>query len=302
MSMAVPEEDLQKQQRACKIAREVREEMRRTVTEGMPIIDVCEKTEALIREKGGKPAFPCNVSVNDVAAHYTSPPNDSQTIPERAIVKVDLGVHVDGFIADTATTVCFHPEYVDMVNTAEEALEKAVEILRPGLSIARFGSAIQKVIKTRGFKPISNLTGHLIRRYIIHAGKSLPNVFNLSTSRIKEGEVYGVEPFVTVINAAGRVEELRETYIFRYSKHKSLKDPHAKQILKYIKQNFLTLPFTERWLTKFASSSRYKSAFSELLSSKALIGYPVFVEASRNLVAQAEYTIMIVKDGCVVLT
>jgi len=268
----------------------------------MPIIDICEKAEALTREKGGKPAFPCNVSVNEIAAHYTSPPNDKQTIPEKSIVKVDLGVHIDGYIADTAASVCFDPEYVDMVNTAEEALEKAVEILRPGLSITRFGSTIQKTIKTRGFKPVSNLTGHLIRRYIIHAGKSLPNVFNLSTSRIKEGEVYGVEPFVTVANAAGRVENLREAYIFRYSKHKSLKEPYAKQILKYIENNFKTLPFTERWLSKFASSSRYKSAFSELLSSKAVISYPVFVEASRNLVAQAEYTIMIVKDGCVVLT
>ena len=300
--MAVPEEDLKKYQRAGKIAKEVREEIKRTVIEGMPIIDICEKVEGLTREKGGKPAFPCNVSVNEVAAHYTSPPNDKQTIPEKSIVKVDIGVHVDGYIADTATSVCFDPEYADMVNTAEEALEQAVEILRPGLSITSFGSAIQKTIKTRGFKPVSNLTGHLIRRYIIHAGKSLPNVFNLSTSRIKEGEIYGVEPFVTVANAAGRVDNLKEAYIFHYSKNKSLKNPYAKQILSYIKKNFLTLPFTERWLSEFASSSSYKSAFSELLSSKAVIGYPVFVEASRKLVAQAEYTILIEKDGCAVLT
>ena len=300
--MAVPEEDLQKYQRAGKIAREVREEIKRTVREGMPIIDICEKVEGLTREKGGKPAFPCNVSVNEVAAHYTSPPNDKQTIPEKSIVKVDIGVHVDGYIADTATSVCFDPEYADMVNTAEEALEQAVEILRPGLSITSFGSAIQKTIKTRGFKPVSNLTGHLIRRYIIHAGKSLPNVFNLSTSRIKEGEIYGVEPFVTVANAAGRVDNLKEAYIFHYSKNKSLKNLYAKQILSYIKKNFLTLPFTERWLSEFASSNSYKSAFSELLSSKAVIGYPVFVEASRKLVAQAEYTVLVEKDGCAVLT
>jgi methionyl aminopeptidase len=300
--MAVPEEELQKQQHACKIAREIRGEMRRTVKEGMPIIDICEKVEGMTREKGGKPAFPCNVSVNEVAAHYTSPPNDEQTIPEKALVKVDIGVHVDGYIADTATTVCFDPEYVDMVNTAEEALEKAVEILRPGLSMSRFGSTIQKTIKTRGFKPISNLTGHLIRRYIIHAGKSLPNAFNLSTSRVKEGEVYGVEPFVTVANAAGRVDNSPEAHIFRYQKHKSLKNPYAKKILKHIKTNFTTLPFTERWLSKFAASNQYKNAFAELLSSKSVISYPVFVEASRKPVAQAEYTIMIVKDGCVVLT
>jgi len=302
MTMSVPEEDLQKYQCAGKIAREVREEIQRTVREGMPIIDICEKVEGMTREKGGKPAFPCNVSINEIAAHYTSPPNDTKTIPERSIVKVDIGVHVDGYIADTATSICFDPEYDGMVETAQTALEHAVEILRPRLSITRFGSEIQKIIKTKGFKPVSNLTGHLIRRYIIHAGKSLPNVFNLSTSRIKEGEIYGVEPFVTVANATGRVENLKEAYIFRYSKNKSLKNPYAKQILSYIKKNFLTLPFTERWLKDFANSSNYRNAFSELLSTKAVIGYPVFIEASRKLVAQAEYTIMIENDGCTVLT
>jgi methionyl aminopeptidase len=302
MYMSVPEEDLHKYQHAGKIAKEVREEIRKIVKEGMPIIDICEKVEGLTREKGGKPAFPCNVSINEIAAHYTSPPDDKQTIPEKSIVKVDIGVHVDGYIADTATTVCFNSEFEDMVNTAKEALEKAVELLQPGLSITRFGSEIQKTIKTRGYKPISNLTGHLIKRYIIHAGKSLPNVFNLSTSRIKEGEIYGVEPFVTVTDAIGRVENLREKTIFRFQKNKSIKSKYAKQILSYIKKNFLTLPFTERWLNKFASSSNYKSAFSELLSSKAVMGYPIFIEASRKPVAQAEYSILIEKDGCTVLT
>ena len=300
--MGIPEEDLQKYQLAGKIAREVREEITRIVREGMPIINICEKVEELTREKGGNPAFPCNVSINEIAAHYTSPLNDNQTIPEKALVKVDIGVHVDGYIADTATSICFDPEYDGMVYTAQEALEKAVELLRPGLSISRFGSTIQKTIKTRGYKPISNLTGHLIKRYIIHAGKSLPNAFNLSTSRIKESEIYGVEPFVTCVNATGRVENLKESYIFRYLKNKPLKNSYAKQILGHIRKNFQTLPFTERWLQKFATVNGYKNAFAEILLSKAVTSYPVFVEASRNLVAQAEYTVMVVKDGCIVLT
>ena len=300
--MAVPEEDLLKYQRAGKIAKEVREEIRKTVREGIPIIDVCEKVEGLTREKGGIPAFPCNVSINEVVAHYTSPLNDKKMIPEKSIVKVDIGVHIDGCIADTATTVCFDPEYDSMIKTAEEALEKAVNMLRPGLAITKFGSEIEKTIKTRGYKPIANLTGHLIKKYIIHAGKSLPNVFNLSTSRINEGEIYGVEPFVTVTDANGRVADLKEMTIFRFQKNKSLKSPYAKEILSYIKKNFLTLPFTERWLKKFASSNNYKSAYAELLQSKSIMGYPVFVETSRKPVAQAEYTILIEKDGCTVLT
>ena len=300
--MSVPQEELEKYRQAGKIAREVRTEIKKTVKEGMPIIDICEKVEGLSRQKGGKIAFPCNVSVNEIAAHYTSPPNDTEVIPEKALVKVDIGVHVDGYIADTATTVCFDPEYQSMVDTASEALQKAVEIIRPGLSISRFGSEIQKVIKTRGFKPVSNLTGHLIRRYVIHAGKSLPNVFNISPSRIKEGEIYGVEPFVTLSNADGRVDNMREAYIFRYQKNKSLKSAYAKQMLSYIKKNFTTLPFTERWLSDFQQSPDYKNAFSEILKSKAVIRYPVFVESSGKIVAQEEYTIMAVKDGSEVLT
>lgn len=300
--MTVPEEVFQKYRRSGKIAAEVREEVKRTLREGMPIIDVCEKVELTIRRKGGKPAFPCNVSVNEVAAHYTSPPGDKRTIPENSLVKVDIGVHVDGYIADTAVTVCFNPEYENLVRAAEDALEKAVEILRPGLRISRFGSTIQKTIKTRGFKPVSNLTGHKIGRYLIHAGKSLPNVSHFSTARVSEGEVYGVEPFTTLPKAAGKVKSGSEAHIFRLSKHKSLKNPYAKQLLNYIRKDFRTLPFTERWLRECVPHDRYKNAFSELLSSKSLTAYPVFIEASGKPVAQAEHTILVVRDGCNVLT
>jgi len=300
--MIIHKEAFQKYQQAGRIAAEVREDVRRTVREGMRIIDVCEKAESLIRGKGGKPAFPCNVSINEVAAHYTSPPEDRQRVPENSIVKIDIGVHVDGYIADTAVTVCFSPEYESLVQAAEEALKKAIEILRSELPMSRFGSTIEKTIKTRGFKPLSNLTGHKIERYLLHAGKSLPNVFHISTNRVNAGEVYGVEPFVTVANAAGKVESGFDAYIFRFLKHKSLRDPYAKQLLSYIEQNFQSLPFTERWLQGQVPHNRYKPAFSELLSSKSLMSYPVFIEASRKPVAQAEHTVLIVKDGCTVLT
>jgi methionyl aminopeptidase len=300
--MSLSQKVLQKYQLAGKIAKEVREKIKRTVREGMLILDLCEKAEALIREKGGKPAFPCNISVNEIAAHYTSPLKDKRRIPENSLVKVDVGVHVDGYIADTATTVCFNPEYEAMVLTAEEALKKATEILRDGLFSSRFGSTIQKTIHKRGFKPISNLTGHNLGRYLVHAGKSLPNVPSFSISRVKAGEVYGVEPFATTRDASGRVENGEDAYIFRFQKHRSLKNFHAKQLLKLIEKEFSTLPFTERWLQSKLTQSKYKDAFRQLLSSKTVMSYPLLIEASRKPVAQAEHTIMILKDGCRVLT
>jgi len=300
--MAIPDDVLQKYKKAGRIAAEVREHMRRTVSEGTPIIDVCETAESMIRKKGGAPAFPCNVSVNEVAAHYTSPPNDRRTIPAGSVVKVDIGVHVDGYIADTAVTICFKREHEDLARTAEEALQTAVGILRPGLFTSRFGSAIEKTIRSRGLKPVSNLTGHQVGRYMVHTGKSLPNVSHSSISRLKAGEVYGVEPFVTTADAAGRVESGRETTIFRFLKHKSVKNEHAKKLLDHIAKNFRTMPFTERWLQGLVPQTHHQRAFSELLSSKSLMAYRVFIEASGKPVAQAEHTVLLTGDGCLVLT
>jgi methionyl aminopeptidase len=300
--MSIPEEAFQKYIKAGRIAAKVREQIRHAVSEGMRIIDICEKVESLIREGGGKPAFPCNVSINEVAAHYSSPPHDRRIIPENSIVKVDIGVHVDGYIADTAVTLCFNSDYESLQRAAEEALETALKLLRPGLSIAKFGSAIQKAIEMQGFKPVSNLTGHQIGRYLVHSAKALPNVSHLSLSRVRVGEVYGVEPFVTMPNAAGKVRSAKEAYIFRFVKRKSLKNDYAKRLLTYIEKNFRTLPFSERWLQECVLASHYSTAFSELLSSKSLMAYPVFVEVSEKPVAQAEHTVVITKDGCHVLT
>jgi methionyl aminopeptidase len=300
--MTLPDDVFEKYVKAGRIAAKVREQMRRIVSEGMRVIEICEKAESLIRKNGGKPAFPCNVSINEIAAHYTSPPNDERRIPEGSIVKVDIGVHIDGYIADTAVTACFNPEYENLAHAAEEALETALRVLRPGLSVSKFGSTVQKSIKTQGFKPISNLTGHQVGRYLVHAGKALPNVFHLSMTKVHAGEVYAVEPFVTLPDAAGRVISGKEAHIFRFVKRKTLKNRYAKQLLNYILNNFHTLPFTERWIQKCVPAGQYSPAFSELLSSKTLMAYPEFIEASGKPVAQAEHTVIITEDGCHVLT
>jgi methionyl aminopeptidase len=300
--MGFSKEELEKLRLAGKIAAETRETMKKTVHEGMPILDICEKTETLIRKLGGKPAFPCNVSINEIAAHYTSPPNDGKLIPKGSIVKVDVGTHVDGYLADTAVTVCFNPDYKAMVAAAEDALKTAVETLRPGIFTSKLGTAIQKTIESYGFKPVSNLTGHQVGRYLIHAGRSLPNVFHLSTTRLHEGEVYAIEPFVTLKEAAGKVGNGKEITIFKLKKHKSMRTPAAKQLLQYMENSFRTLPFAERWLLQSPLKNKYKEAFKEIRVSNCLTEYPVFVEVSGKPVAQAEHTLLITANGCEVIT
>ncbi|MGD8545841.1 MAG: type II methionyl aminopeptidase [Candidatus Bathyarchaeota archaeon] len=285
-----------------KILRETRQEIKGLVHEGMPIVDLCESVEKLIKTKGGKPAFPCNVSINEVAAHYTSPPNDDKRIPENSIVKVDMGAHIDGYVTDTAVTVCFNSEYRSMLEAAEQALDVAIKNVHPGTSTSRLGSMIEKTVKSRGFKPVSNLTGHQIGRYLVHAGTSIPNVSSISFSKIELGRVYAIEPFVTIRGAAGKVENSKEVTIFRFRRRRSLKNANAKRLLEYIEKNFRTLPFAERWLKNVVSEEFHSEAFKELLSSGCLMGYPVFIEASKKPVTQAEHTVLIIKDGCTILT
>jgi len=296
------DEAIKKLRKSGRILRETREEMKGFVRENMPIIEVCEKAEELIKRKGGKPAFPCNVSINEITAHYTSPPDDEKRIPENSLVKVDIGAHVDGYVTDTAVTICFNHELKDMVNAAEQALKKAIEAIQPDMPTSKLGALIEQSIKSRGYKPISNLTGHQVGRYLVHAGTSLPNVAHVSFTKVKLGEAYAIEPFVTLQNAAGKVENSEETTIFRFVRQKPLKNPYAKRLLEYIEENFRTLPFAERWLKDVIPEEHYREAFREILASKAVMGYPVFIEASGKPVAQAEHTVLIVEDGCLVLT
>jgi methionyl aminopeptidase len=300
--MPYDNEELEKFRLSGRILRETREEMRSQVKETMPIIEVCEKVEGLIRIKGGKPAFPCNVSINEVAAHYTSPPGDTLLIPEGSTVKVDLGVHVDGYVTDTAFTVSFSSEGRSMAAAAELALKSAIDNIHGEMSLGKIGTLIETTIKNRGFRPISNLTGHSVGRYLIHAGTSIPNVGLVSLNKVHTGEVYAIEPFVTLPDAIGRVDNKPQTTIYRLLKAKSVKTDAAKKMLKHIETNFRTLPFTERWLSDIVPPEQHKAAFKELQTSKAITGYPVFVEASKKSVAQAEHTVLIKEDCCEVLT
>jgi methionyl aminopeptidase len=301
--MPYDKEELDKFRSSGKILFETREEMKAYVKENMSIIDVCEKAEGLIRSKGGKPAFPCNVSINEIAAHYTSPPDDKATIPEGSTVKVDIGVHVDGYVTDTAFTAPFNSEGRSMTNTAEQALKTAIENIHGDMPLGKIGSLIENTIRNRGFKPISNLTGHSVGRYLIHAGTSIPNVGQpVSISKVKTGEVYAIEPFVTLPEAIGRVDDMPQATIYRLVKTKSTRNEFSKKLLKHIEASFRTLPFAERWLTGVVPKEQHKSAFKELLDSKAVMSYPIFVEASRKPVAQAEHTVLIKEDGCEVLT
>ena len=211
--------------KAGKIASQVREYARTQDHTGRSLSEICNDIEQEIFKKGGEPAFPVNVSLNDIAAHYTAVPNDPLIVKNTDVLKIDVGVHIDGYIADTAVTVSYDTKYQNLIDIAERALDEAIAISRSNTRVSEIGRIIEKTITKYGCKPIQNLSGHSLERYIIHAGKSIPNIWTIGHSfNLSVNNVYAIEPFVTTNDGQGVVYEGKIKNIFSIGSRKRTKE------------------------------------------------------------------------------
>lgn len=282
---------------AGKIASFVREESRKIVQVGKPLYDIAEEIEKLIRGKGGEPAFPVNISINDTAAHYTPTKGSTETIKDEDMVKVDVGVHLDGYVADTALTVNFDPNKEDILKAAERALQEAVKMVRPDALLSDISETIEETIKSFGLKPVSNLTGHGINRWDLHTEPTVPNVSFKSDYRLEENQVIAIEPFAT--DGAGYIKDSEQVFIFSLMDKKPVRNQDARKIMDFAESRN-GLPFAERWVP-IDSLFKIRLALRELRERGVLHDYNVLKEAGSGTVSQAEHSI-IVRDKPVILT
>ncbi|HXG05705.1 MAG TPA: type II methionyl aminopeptidase [Nitrososphaera sp.] len=279
--------------RAGKIAAKVREDARKKYHVGSTLLEICESVEAQIRSMGAQPAFPVNTSLNEIAAHYTAEPNDMTVVKEGDVLKIDIGVHIDGYIADTAVTVCYEPKYEALVKVAETALGEAVRIAKANTKANDIGRVIEATITKFGFRPIQNLSGHSLQQYTIHAGKSIPNIWTIGSSfALQPNEAYAIEPFVTTKDAQGVVYEGKIKNIFGITSRKPVKDKDADELLELIWSRFKTLPFTLRWLTDKHDEKDLRRLMEVLIKKKNVHSYPILVEGKQRVVVQAEHTLI----------
>lgn len=295
-------EPLEALREAGSIAAKVRDSTIGEIKPGVKVEYLCDLVNERVAELGGRMAFPCNVDIDHVAAHYCAYLNDATVIPERSLVKLDIGVHVDGYIADTAKTVCLDPSLDYLVKAAEAGLAAAVNAIRPEIRSNEVGSAIQEAIMNHGARPISNLTGHKLARYIVHSpGFSIPNVGEFNGHIIREGDVYAIEPFAVPRTADGLVTDGPPSNIYRMVKKRNVKGT-AKKMMRYIQEQYRTLPFASRWVMRRFNTPDGVAAFQELLKTKTIMSYPQLIERTRAKVAQAEHSVIVTEDGCEVTT
>ncbi len=266
---------------------------------GTNLFEFAEEIEAAIRKKGGQPAFPINLSRNNVAAHYTPAFESEDAASENDVIKVDIGVHVDGFIADSASTIDFSGRHGAMVNAAEDALEKAVGLVKVGLEVGRIGKEVEATLKAAGFRPIENLSGHGVGVYDAHTPPSIPNIDNKASTIIEDGVAFAIEPFAT--DGKGYVREGSQAEIFQIKEKRPVRGQEARKILEFVEQNYKTLPFAERWVQRELKMTDFarKVGMRELMQKGCIMAFPLLKEEEGKTVTQAETT-LVMHEGKVI--
>jgi len=285
--------EIENYQKAGKIASDIKKYAREIIKPEMSLLEIAEKIEAKISELGGKPAFPTNLAIDDVAAHYTPSSNDDKKAS--GLLKVDVGVHIKGSIADTAFSLDLTKEgkYKKLIEASEKALEAALKKIKKGVTFSEVGAEIQKEITKFNFSPIRNLSGHQLGEFLVHAGETIPNYENNNLSKIEEG-AYAIEPFST--SGQGLVYDGGKSSIYKLEKEAGVRDTTARKIYQYILDEYKTLPFCERWITKkFGSRARLALLFLE--QTGILHQYAQLIEKSHAPVSQAEDTVIIGKES-----
>jgi len=290
----VKDEVLEKYREAGRIAAQILQDGARDIRIGVPYLDIVESVESRVSAEGASLAFPLNLSLNEDAAHDTASPGDPRILAKGDLVKLDLGVQIDGYIADTAMTVDLGSNAL-LVEASRQALEEAVARIRPGVTAGELGVAIQSAIEGRGYRPIANLTGHGLDQYVLHRSPTIPNIGGYGGVTLEEGMVFAIEPFAST--GSGHVSEKSRREIYSQISPKPVRIPAARAVLEKIRDR-RGLPFARRWL----GDRKMDLALPGLVRSQVLHGYPVLSDVQGSLVSQAEHTVVVTADGCIVTT
>ncbi len=272
------------------VVQKARKKAREVAEPGTNLKVIADEIEGMIKEEGLEPAFPVNISIDDEAAHYSPGPNEDRELKASDVVKIDIGAHKDGYIADTALTVNPSNEHQEMIEVAESALQEALDFIEPGVTVGELGTRVQNSVPER-YSVVRNLTGHYLGHYEQHAGVSIPNISTANTHVIEKGDAVAIEPFIT--DGSGKIKNGKKGNIYIHEGG-NVRGRAERKLLKKIR-NYQGLPFSSRWLDLGA---REKMAMKKLVSAGAVKHYPILKEVEGGKVAQAEHTVLVgVDDG-----
>jgi len=293
------------------------------VEPGAKAVDICafgdhcieEATAKVYNKKGGKKiekgsAFPVCVSVNNVVGHYSPLTSEDQVVlAEGDLVKIDLGVHVDGYIAVLAHTVlCSKPgeeaaddagkRKADVVTAAWTAAECAQRMFKEGATNQEITQMVAKVAEEFKCSPVEGVLSHQMKKHVIDANKVILNKTSsehtVKDAKIEAGDVFGFDFVMSTGEGKPKASQLRTTVFKRDLEEKySLKMKASRTFFSEVNQRFPTLPFTLR----AGDERNWRMGVVECVKHGLFIEYPVLIEKPEEFVAQFKFTGLLLPSG-----
>ncbi len=283
---------------AGQIASKAREYGAKLIKVDGSVEQITDDVEKFIIDNGGQMAFPAQISLNHIAAHYCATKNDDLILKKGDMAKLDVGVHVNGFVGDTAKTIDLGNN-PNIVKASSDALYNAIKGIIPNVTTnGQVGKIIEDTILKNNCAPVTNLSGHGLGQYEIHTSPSMPNFDTGDKVILKDGMHFAIEPFAS--NGKGLVQEKYTPEVFRVSKLKPSRSAITRSIIPEIKA-FGGLPFCYRWIANKHGEPKTRFALRELLQMGCLEQYPPLCDVPNSLVSQTEHSIYI-EDGKVIIT
>ncbi|KAI1497809.1 methionine aminopeptidase 2-like protein [Biscogniauxia marginata] len=299
---------------AAETHRQVRQWAQKNIKPGQTLTEIANGIEDSVRRLVGHDGlsegdaivagmgFPTGLNLDRITAHYSPNLGNKTVLQQSNVMKVDIGVHVNGRIVDSAFTMAFDPMYDNLLAAVKDATNTGVREAGIDMRLGELGSYIQETMEsyeceingtTYPIKSIRNLTGHTILPYSIHGTKSVPIVKSNDTTKMEEGDVFAIETFGSTGNGYVHDEGEVSHYALRSDAPKvDLRLSSAKSLLSVIKKNFSTIPFCRRYLDRLGQE-KYLLGLNNLVQSGIVEDYPPLVDKKGSYTAQFEHTILL---------
>ena len=298
MIYQLSEDQIEKYKKAGFIANTVLHKASKLIKPGVKYLEIAKFVDEEIKKHDAIPAFPVTIGRNEIAAHDIPMHEDQREFTDEDVIKLDVGVAVDGYVGDNAMTVDLTKNYTELVQATRDAVHAAIKIIGPGTLISDIGKEIQDAIKSHGYNPITNLSGHGLAQFKVHTYPTIPNYQTGSNAKLEENMAIAIEPFATDGN--GSIREIQPSGIFSLLKTKSTRSAFVKEVQTSMTK-FNGLPFSRRWLDEKHGLGKVNLAIREFQLAKTIISHGPLVEKSEGMVSQHEHSV-IVKDKPIVTT
>jgi len=304
-------EVVQKYKAAAEVAHRAMEEVMKLCKAGARIVDLCKAGDAFIVAECKKAlpkekiergiAFPTCVSVNNIAGHFSPLKDDKTLLAKNDVVKIDLGAHIDGFIALAARTLVVEPDgpvsgkVADAITAAQVAMNAAVHMLQIGKSNEEVSDVIKRVAEAYHVSPMEGVLSHQMNRYLIDGDKVIMNKpmvdQRVEKCTFEANDVWCIDIVMSTGEGIARECDTRTT-VFKRDLEKTymLKLKASRYLLQQINRKSPVFPFT---LRSFDDERQARMGISEMVSHGMVDPYPVLFEKDHEFVAQFKCTVFI---------